>query len=164
MSEQPDASEIADLSPSENSTSLERIVETVMLGDLCQEAWYGRKQIIDIMHSSVNAFGHDAVLECASVSTWHFRDERRFVSDAIQRNLLLISRGKIARVSECKVTRHRRGTRTTTSSSWRTPTACSAIAPAPTQRQDTTRPPQRPHPSPPSIVHDGPPALGINTH
>ena len=32
-----------------------------------QEAWFGRGQLIDVMHSSVDAFGHDVVLECGHV-------------------------------------------------------------------------------------------------
>lgn len=50
-----------------SSTAMERLLEHVVLGDLAQEAWFGRRQLIDILHSSVDAFGHDVVLECGPV-------------------------------------------------------------------------------------------------
>jgi hypothetical protein len=52
--------------PSEmtDSSAMEHLLEHVVLAELAQEAWFGRGQLIDIMHSSVDAFGHDVVLEC----------------------------------------------------------------------------------------------------
>lgn len=45
------------------SSSMERLLEHVVLAELMQEAWFGRGQLIDILHSTVDAFGHDVVLE-----------------------------------------------------------------------------------------------------
>jgi hypothetical protein len=55
--------------PSEmtDSSAMEHLLEHVVLAELSQEAWFGRGQLVDIMHSSVDAFGHDVVLECGDV-------------------------------------------------------------------------------------------------
>ena len=45
---------------------MERLVELAFLAELTQEAWFGRNALIDVMHSSVDSFGHDVVLECGS--------------------------------------------------------------------------------------------------
>lgn len=55
------------LDPSRDSSSLERLLELALMADLTQEAWFGRGQIVDVLHSSVDAFGHDVVLECGQV-------------------------------------------------------------------------------------------------
>jgi hypothetical protein len=49
------------------SSSMERILEMALLTELTQEAWFGRHQLIDLLRSTVDAFGHDVVLECGSV-------------------------------------------------------------------------------------------------
>lgn len=67
MSEQPDTDSSADVDGVAHSSALEKIIELAFLSDLTQEAWFGRRQIVDVMHSSVDAFGHDVVLECGSV-------------------------------------------------------------------------------------------------
>lgn len=46
---------------------MEHLLEHVVLAELVQEAWFGRGQLIDVLHSSVDAFGHDVVLECGSI-------------------------------------------------------------------------------------------------
>ena len=46
---------------------MERLLELFLMAELAQEAWFGRGQLIDVMHSSVDAFGHDVVLECGPV-------------------------------------------------------------------------------------------------
>ena len=51
----------------EHSSSLERIIELALLAELTQEAWFGRGQVVDVLHSTVDAFGHDVVLECGQV-------------------------------------------------------------------------------------------------
>lgn len=55
--------------PSEmtDSSAMEHLLELVVLAELAQEAWFGRGQLIDIMHSPVDAYGHDVVLECGDV-------------------------------------------------------------------------------------------------
>ena len=57
----------AELSPTEHSSSLARLIEYQLLADLLQEAWFGRNMLIDVMHSSVDAFGYDLVLESGRV-------------------------------------------------------------------------------------------------
>lgn len=56
-----------ELSATEHSSSLARIIEYQFLADLLQEAWYGRQMLVDVMHSSVDAFGYDLVLESGDV-------------------------------------------------------------------------------------------------
>lgn len=46
---------------------MENLLELVLLSDLVQEAWFGRGQLIDVLRSQVDAFGHDVVLECGDV-------------------------------------------------------------------------------------------------
>jgi hypothetical protein len=65
--ELPAASLTSTLSPTEASSSMEHLLEYVVLAELVQEAWFGRGQLIDVLHSSVDAFGHDVVLECGSI-------------------------------------------------------------------------------------------------
>jgi hypothetical protein len=62
-----DAVELEELDPTHDSSSLERLLELSLMAELTQEAWFGRGQLIDVMHSSVDAFGHDVVLECGRV-------------------------------------------------------------------------------------------------
>jgi hypothetical protein len=50
-----------------HSSAMERVVELAFLSELVQEAWFVRRQIVDVLHSSVDAFGHDLVLECGRV-------------------------------------------------------------------------------------------------
>lgn len=57
----------AELDVNHASSSMEHLLEHVVLAELVQEAWFGRRQLIDILHSSVDAFGHDVVLECGPV-------------------------------------------------------------------------------------------------
>lgn len=46
---------------------MELMIETVFLAELLQETWFGRSHLIDVMHSSVDAFGYDVVLQCGDV-------------------------------------------------------------------------------------------------
>jgi hypothetical protein len=57
----------SELSSTTASSSMEHLLEYVVLAELAQEAWFGRGQLIDVLHSSVDAFGHDVVLECSRV-------------------------------------------------------------------------------------------------
>jgi len=45
-----------------NSTAFERLIEAVFLSELQQEMWFSRNTVIDILHSTVDAFGYDLVL------------------------------------------------------------------------------------------------------
>src|SRR5664279_5701054 len=56
-----------DLDSSRDSSSFERLLELALIADLTQEAWFGRHQIVDVLHSTVDAFRHDVVLECGQV-------------------------------------------------------------------------------------------------
>jgi hypothetical protein len=58
---------LEELDPTHDSSSLARLLELSVMAELVQEAWFGRGQLIDVMHSSVDAFGHDVVLECGRV-------------------------------------------------------------------------------------------------
>ena len=49
------------------SVARERMVEMALLAELTQESWFGRGQVFDVMHSTVDAYGHDLVLECGDV-------------------------------------------------------------------------------------------------
>lgn len=56
-----------ELDPAVNSSALEHVLEHVFLSELLQEAWFGRGAVIDVLHTSVDAFGYDVVLEHDSV-------------------------------------------------------------------------------------------------
>lgn len=59
--------QLVELDATAASSSMEHLLEHVVLAELAQESWFGRGQLIDILHSAVDAFGHDVVLECGSV-------------------------------------------------------------------------------------------------
>ncbi|MFC5678432.1 hypothetical protein [Aeromicrobium endophyticum] len=50
-----------------NSSAFEKMIETAFLRDLLEQMWFGRSEIVDVMHSSLDAFGFDLVLETTSV-------------------------------------------------------------------------------------------------
>lgn len=62
---QTDASDA--LSHIQHSSSMELLIETAFLSELLQEMWFRRHQLVDVMHSSVDAFGYDVVLQCDDV-------------------------------------------------------------------------------------------------
>ena len=53
----PTLSEITD------SSAFERLIEVTFLSDLLQEMWFARDRALDVMHSTVDAFGYDLVLQ-----------------------------------------------------------------------------------------------------
>jgi hypothetical protein len=59
--------EVSALTQIEQSSSFERIIETIFLGELLQEMWFVRGQLVDVMHSTVDAFGYDLVLQADGV-------------------------------------------------------------------------------------------------
>jgi len=59
--------ESLDLDAMQESSSMERLLELALMAELTQEAWFGRRQLIDVLHSTVDAFGHDVVLECGTI-------------------------------------------------------------------------------------------------
>lgn len=56
-----------ELSHIEHSSSMELMVESLFLSELLQEAWFGRGWLIDVLHSTVDAFGYDVVLQRGAV-------------------------------------------------------------------------------------------------
>jgi len=53
----------SDLDPAVNSSAWEHVLEHIFLSDLLQEAWFSRGAVVDVLHTSVDAFGYDVVLE-----------------------------------------------------------------------------------------------------
>lgn len=51
-----------ELTVSLNSTAFERMAEAAFLSDLLQEMWFARRSVVDVLHSTVDAFGYDLVL------------------------------------------------------------------------------------------------------
>ena len=46
---------------------MESLLELIVLGELAQEAWFGRRQLIDVGRPVVDAFGYDVTLRCNGV-------------------------------------------------------------------------------------------------
>jgi len=46
-----------------NSSALEHVLEHIFLSELLQEAWFLRGRVVDVLHTSVDAFGYDVALE-----------------------------------------------------------------------------------------------------
>ena len=46
---------------------MELLIETTFLSELLQGVWFRRHQAVDVMHSTVDAFGYDVVLQCDDV-------------------------------------------------------------------------------------------------
>lgn len=65
--EEPVVTEKSSLTEVEQSSSFEHLVETTFLSELIQEMWFVRGQLIDVMHSTVDAFGYDLVLQAGPV-------------------------------------------------------------------------------------------------
>lgn len=64
---QPAAITPKELDPVLLSVAHEKLLETVFLADLLQHCWFDRAEVVDVMHSSVDAFGYDLALECGDV-------------------------------------------------------------------------------------------------
>ena len=43
------------------------MLEYILIAELMQEAWVNRREVIQVLHSKVDAFGYDVVLECQGV-------------------------------------------------------------------------------------------------
>lgn len=52
----------------EHSGSMEQLIESTFLSELLQEMWFGRGRIVDVLHSTVDAFGYDVVLQVGDVT------------------------------------------------------------------------------------------------
>jgi hypothetical protein len=59
--------QVSELSETEHSSSLALLIEYKLVSALLEEAWFGRGILIDVMRSSVDAFGYDIVFESGSV-------------------------------------------------------------------------------------------------
>ncbi|HEY4753696.1 MAG TPA: hypothetical protein VIH37_10435 [Candidatus Limnocylindrales bacterium] len=57
-----------EISPVMDSAGFELMAETVFLSSLMQEMWFGRHQLMDVLHSTVDAFGYDLVLQTGDVT------------------------------------------------------------------------------------------------
>lgn len=51
-----------------HSSALEHLLEHVFLSEILQEVWFSRQQVIDVLHTSVDAFGYDVVLDLDGVT------------------------------------------------------------------------------------------------
>jgi hypothetical protein len=58
----------AELSNTTHSTSFELLAESHFLSQTLQEMWFRRHQLVDVLHSRVDAFGYDLVLTTATVT------------------------------------------------------------------------------------------------
>lgn len=52
--------------PVANSVTFERMAEAVFLGELQQEMWFARDEVIDVLTSTADVFGYDVVLKSAN--------------------------------------------------------------------------------------------------
>lgn len=50
------------------STFYEQLVEHAFVAELLQEAWFGHKQVIEVLRSEIDASGFDLVLECNDIT------------------------------------------------------------------------------------------------
>ncbi|GAB3162223.1 hypothetical protein GCM10027059_14400 [Myceligenerans halotolerans] len=62
------AEPVDDLDVSRNSVAFERMAEATFLSDLLQEMWFARGEVVDVLHSTVDAFGYDLVLWTPTVT------------------------------------------------------------------------------------------------
>jgi hypothetical protein len=59
---------IDELSNTTHSTSFELLAKSYFLSEMLQEMWFRRHQLVDVLHSQVDAFGYDLVLTTAHVT------------------------------------------------------------------------------------------------
>lgn len=52
----------------EHSGSMEQLIESTFLAELLQEMWFNHGRIVDVLHSTVDAFGYDLVLQIGEVT------------------------------------------------------------------------------------------------
>lgn len=50
------------------SSFRESLLEHVFIAELLQEAWFGRRQVVEVLRAEVDAFGYDLVAECNGVT------------------------------------------------------------------------------------------------
>ena len=58
----------AAVSNTSNSVAFELMLENLFLSELLQEMWFARGQVVDVLHSPVDAYGYDLVLQCGGVT------------------------------------------------------------------------------------------------
>lgn len=56
------------VSNTSNSVAFELMLENLFLSELLQEMWFARGQVVDVLHSPVDAYGYDLVLQCGGVT------------------------------------------------------------------------------------------------
>lgn len=49
------------------STFHEQVVEHLFIAELLQEAWLRYDKVVEVMHSEVDAYGYDLILECQGI-------------------------------------------------------------------------------------------------
>lgn len=57
-----------ELSNIANSVAFELMLESLFLSELLQEMWFVRAQVVDVLHSPVDAYGYDLVLQSGGVT------------------------------------------------------------------------------------------------
>lgn len=58
----------AEVSNTTNSVAFELMLENLFLSELLQEMWFVRGQVVDVLHSPVDAYGYDVVLQSGGVT------------------------------------------------------------------------------------------------
>lgn len=57
-----------EVSNTANSIAFELMLESLFLSELLQEMWFVRGQVVDVLHSPVDAYGYDVVLQSGGVT------------------------------------------------------------------------------------------------
>jgi hypothetical protein len=50
------------------STFYEQLVEHIFVAELLQEAWFGHKEVVEVLRAEIDASGFDIVLECRGIT------------------------------------------------------------------------------------------------
>jgi hypothetical protein len=50
------------------STFYEQLVEHIFVAELLQEAWYGHREVVEVLRAEIDASGFDIVLECKGIT------------------------------------------------------------------------------------------------
>jgi hypothetical protein len=58
----------AEVSNTANSVAFELMLESLFLSELLQEMWFVRGRVVDVLHSPVDAYGYDLVLQSGGVT------------------------------------------------------------------------------------------------
>jgi hypothetical protein len=50
------------------STFYEQLVEHIFIAELLQEAWYGHREVVEVLRAEIDASGYDIVLACRDIT------------------------------------------------------------------------------------------------